>query len=500
MITLADGRDKLFQWDTGRTVSLAGDCQQFHFSNKFYGRTVDVDSVKSDGNSTAKIPDFLLQTAAPLNVYAWLDGYTKVEHTFAVEKRNKPAEYVFTPTEQHTIAELQAQIGDLKTLETDNKESLVGAVNEIYSNGGGGGTRDHSKLTNRDIADQHPMNAITGLETALEGKQPKGDYLTSESDPTVPEWAKQPNKPTYTAQEVGALSQAELQSGIDTALEQAKASGEFDGAQGPIGPQGLPGKDGAPGKQGEPGKDGPPGPQGEPGRNGQNGNPGENGGYYTPVVTQPDPEHMNVHQEPSKPDMPTVEDVNIALPKGSGGGSTDVSLGMTAAKAGQIAKIKAVDESGKVTEWEPVDMPSGGGTGGGFIWEKAFERTVSEPVTSILEPYDMHDGLYRAFVLVPPASGNTNVWVRIGAKDQFGGFVLGYTTQNAVVSTWLSTLFAIKDHKFYLASLDAYALGGNPDWGHVDGRKIPKDFFYIYASGGSAQIPTGTVISLYRIV
>lgn len=30
-------------------------------------------------------------------------------------------------------------------------------------------------------------------------------YLTEESDPTVPTWAKQPQKPTYTASEVGAL-------------------------------------------------------------------------------------------------------------------------------------------------------------------------------------------------------------------------------------------------------------------------------------------------------
>ena len=29
--------------------------------------------------------------------------------------------------------------------------------------------------------------------------------ISEETDPTVPEWAKQPNKPTYTAEEVGAL-------------------------------------------------------------------------------------------------------------------------------------------------------------------------------------------------------------------------------------------------------------------------------------------------------
>ena len=37
------------------------------------------------------------------------------------------------------------------------------------------------------------------------------------------------------------------------------------------------------------------------------------------------------------------------------------SLGITSAKVGQIAKITAVDETGKPTSWEPVDMPSGGG-------------------------------------------------------------------------------------------------------------------------------------------
>ena len=36
------------------------------------------------------------------------------------------------------------------------------------------------------------------------GAQPAGSYLTDETDPTVPSWAKQPKKPTYTASEVGA--------------------------------------------------------------------------------------------------------------------------------------------------------------------------------------------------------------------------------------------------------------------------------------------------------
>ena len=46
--------------------------------------------------------------------------------------------------------------------------------------GGTSGTTDHSKLINRSAADQHPMSAITGLESALDGKQPAGDYLTQD--------------------------------------------------------------------------------------------------------------------------------------------------------------------------------------------------------------------------------------------------------------------------------------------------------------------------------
>lgn len=34
--------------------------------------------------------------------------------------------------------------------------------------GGGGGTRDHNALINRDMEDQHPINAITRLDGELE--------------------------------------------------------------------------------------------------------------------------------------------------------------------------------------------------------------------------------------------------------------------------------------------------------------------------------------------
>ena len=108
MLTLNDGRSELWQWDTGRTLDVDADCSQVHFSNKVFGRSIDVDVV----GGVAVIPDILLQTDKDLNVWAFVgtadNGYTKISKTFKVNRRNKPADYVFTPVEQTTIAEIAA--------------------------------------------------------------------------------------------------------------------------------------------------------------------------------------------------------------------------------------------------------------------------------------------------------------------------------------------------------------------------------------------------------
>lgn len=115
-----------------------------------------------------------------------------------------------------------------------------------------------------DVYDQL-MELIKGLGGADPEaiKTAVAEYLAAhpieETDPTVPAWAKAETKPTYSAAEVGAIAQADLQAATDVALAQAKASGEFDGPAGPTGPQGpagATGKDGADGKPGVAGADG----------------------------------------------------------------------------------------------------------------------------------------------------------------------------------------------------------------------------------------------------
>ena len=60
---------------------------------------------------------------------------------------------------------------------------------------------DTSNLATKDELDTKANKTDVYTKSEIDSK----NYLTSESDPTVPNWAKQPNKPTYTAREVGAL-------------------------------------------------------------------------------------------------------------------------------------------------------------------------------------------------------------------------------------------------------------------------------------------------------
>lgn len=62
--------------------------------------------------------------------------------------------------------------------------------------------------TTAQLANYQPT--ITDLDQIRANAALGATAVQTETDPTVPSWAKQPNKPTYTAAEVGAASQEEL--------------------------------------------------------------------------------------------------------------------------------------------------------------------------------------------------------------------------------------------------------------------------------------------------
>lgn len=89
----------------------------------------------------------------------------------------------------------------------------------------------------------------------------------------------------------------------------------------PAGPQGPQGPRGEQGFQGERGPEGPQGPQGAQGVPGNDGDPGADGGHYTPVVTQPAEDTLQIAFVPSKAGMPAVEPVQVTLPTPDSGGN-----------------------------------------------------------------------------------------------------------------------------------------------------------------------------------
>ena len=210
MLTLNDGRTELWQWDTSRKLTVDADCSQVHFSNKVFGRSIDVDVV--DG--VAIIPDILLQVDKELTAWAFVgtpeNGYTKISKVFKVNKRNKPADYVFTPPEQTTLAEL------VERLDTIEESQDPNAIENIV----------------KDYLDRNPVEVPV---QSVNGK-------TGEVN--------------LTSEDVGAISQDDLQEATNKALAQAKESGEFNGRDGKDGYTPIKGVDYFDGKDGNPGADG----------------------------------------------------------------------------------------------------------------------------------------------------------------------------------------------------------------------------------------------------
>lgn len=98
------------------------------------------------------------------------------------------------------------KIGNLTNLNTNAKTNLVAAINEAAASG-----------------TAYDDTALAGRVTALEN----AGYITSytETDPTVPSWAKQSTKPTYTAAEVGALPDT-------TVIPAAQVNADWDATSG----------------------------------------------------------------------------------------------------------------------------------------------------------------------------------------------------------------------------------------------------------------------------
>ena len=161
----------LYQWEIGRQlqiIPIRGMTVDFvHFSNEGDAEALSVQPKEIDGIIVADIPDIFLQSGRNLVVYTVNTPNGGCVETirdcvFPVRKRAKPSDYVCTEPEKMTWKSLDERI---KALEENVDPAAVAAAVESYMA-------------------EHPV---------------------VESDPTVPEWAKAKDRPSYTAQDVGAL-------------------------------------------------------------------------------------------------------------------------------------------------------------------------------------------------------------------------------------------------------------------------------------------------------
>lgn len=256
-IVIADGRGALWQWDTGRRVKIVGGAgvKQIHYQNNCFDRSVDVD-VEDDG--TAIIPDELLQDYYRLTAYAYVTddtgAYTMVQQDFPVYKRAKPADYVFTPVEQTTIAEIaaiaQSVRDDADAGQFDGAQGPAGPVGPVGPVGPKG------------------EQGVQGEKGDVGPQGPKGDK--GDAGPQGPQGETGPQGPVGPAGAPGK----DGTNGVDGITPHIGDNGNWylgttdtgkpsRGEKGDTGEKGEKGDAGATGPQGLKGDTGPQGPKGD---------------------------------------------------------------------------------------------------------------------------------------------------------------------------------------------------------------------------------------------
>lgn len=126
--SIAADKTPWYQWDTGLTVTVSGGAMtECHFANRKQGTAY----VQAVINGVARVPDELLQVAAPIKAYGYVSdgagGQTYVEQSFEVIARNIPADYTYTKTAQKTIRDAEAARDEAVQAAKDAKASALAA-------------------------------------------------------------------------------------------------------------------------------------------------------------------------------------------------------------------------------------------------------------------------------------------------------------------------------------------------------------------------------------
>lgn len=224
----------VWQYDYGQILQITGaelpQAVEVQFSlDEKSGETITRVATTTNGVTEVQIPNELLkreECKGDYFIYAYIfvsdekSGNTKYKIAIAVKKRPKPEEPTDEPEQEEnlfhaTVAAVNASAERAEKAASD-AENIRDNLNLDLS----------EKITRPDTAKvgqvltikaidkngkptEVEAKSITGgaSEEAIEGAVKKylEEHAIQESDPTVPDWAKETEKPTYTAEEVGAL-------------------------------------------------------------------------------------------------------------------------------------------------------------------------------------------------------------------------------------------------------------------------------------------------------
>lgn len=232
MFKIYDGRSHFYQWDIDRKLIVEdASISEVHFCNQTDNYSLVCKTYIEDGLNLVNVPNILLQNDWRINVYAYDSNYTKFSEQFDVIRRCKPEDYVYTETEilnYNTLSDRITKIEEsgaglaplVGTTQTVTPSQVLAAIKE-----------------GRDVALQYEdsyhgtfvfsaFNANEKLGIVVSNSiLPQMDGLTGTLMGFVDGagWIfRATNTPTMT----------DLDTAVNEALTAAKASGEFDGADG----------------------------------------------------------------------------------------------------------------------------------------------------------------------------------------------------------------------------------------------------------------------------
>ena len=173
----------------------------------------------------------------------------------------------------------------------------------------------------------------------------------------------------------------------------------------------------------------------------------------------------------------------------------DDSLGVTDAVPGQIIKVKTVQD-GKPTEWEAVDMPSGG-----VEWYEVIDMETTENVNDLIvstdkngRPISGYHALAMVLCFMIPAdstqtSTNGDIWVYPMASDYLSSGTRIITND----SSWKTIDRTF--YYFYAGSNRAIFVSGSNGGRIFDGSyNNVFDGIRLYIHKADDHLPTGTKV------